>query len=82
MDHQVQQSAILNQAGRASLETHPHIVEAIHQPKPSLTHVNQSILAIINVTPLVLYHKKMLTLEYFYVPCEFLDIHIYIKITA
>lgn len=37
-------------------ETHPHTGEEIHQPKPSFTHVNQSILAIINITPLVLYH--------------------------
>lgn len=37
-----------------TLETHPHIEEEIHQPKPSFRNVNHSILAIINITPLVL----------------------------
>lgn len=47
-------------------DTATHTEEEIHQPKPSFTHVNQSI---INITPLVLDHKKMLTLKY--IPCEF-----------
>lgn len=68
---QVQQSAILNQTGLDSLETYPHTEEEIHQPKPCFPHVNQSILAIINIISLVQYHEKMMKLKYFYVPCKF-----------
>lgn len=42
-------SAVLNQAG---LETHHRVEEEKHQPQPFLLHINQSILAIINITPI------------------------------
>lgn len=46
---QVQRSAVLNQAG---LETHHRVEEEKHQRQPFLLHVNRSILAIINITPI------------------------------
>lgn len=56
---------------RSGLVKHTNRLRKRHKPKPPFTHVNQSILAIINITPLVQYHKKMLKFKYSYVPCEF-----------
>lgn len=46
---QVRRSAVLDQAG---LETNPRAEAEIHQSQPFLLHINQSILAIINITPI------------------------------